>query len=530
MVEHALNLEIESMSAGGLVTDTNGSSSAVLYTVAPERRINPFKPELRSASDGSGPKHIVGYASVFDRLSRNLGGFVERVNQRAFNASKAGGFEGAVCRWNHNDDFLLGTIAGRTCMIDVDGTGMLYDVIPPDTSAGRDVVTLMTRGDVSASSFAFRAAEDDWALSDFGMPLRTLLSMEVIDVAPVTTPAYPDATSSLRSVDGAVHSLAARFDADPEEIRSLLNDKQAKKLFTRSDMITPSAPPAIPVSPEEDHNMSLDEQRMALYNEEVRAKYDADQMKAMLAKGHAMKNAKGEPSYPIADEEDLHNAIHAVGRGGASHDAIKAHIKKRASAMGKTNLLPDTWAGKTAEKKSADEDAEARATAVKAQAKPSDTAQDDEDEDEDEATDGQDDDVDDAEARAAKASYEDLETCGECKAKNQHGKHCTNCGEPMVKPGMLGGAFCPDCGSKMPAQRDEHKCGEEVREEAAITEPASDGSAARLPGRELEASKGEDQLASIGLANKRSLSRHEMELRLREKRYDPYIDLEDGGE
>ncbi len=506
------------------MTDTNGSS-AVLYTVAPERRINPFKPELRSAADGSGPRHIVGYASVFDRLSRNLGGFVERVNQRAFNASKATGFEGAVCRWNHNDDFLLGTISARTCMIDVDGTGMLYDVVPPDTTAGRDVMILMGRGDVAASSFAFRAAEDDWALSDFGMPLRTLLSMEVLDVAPVTTPAYPDATSSLRSVDGAVHSLAARFDADPEEIRSLLNDKQAKKLFTRSDMITPSAPPAIPEV--KDDQVSLDEQRLALYEEETREKYSADDRKKLAAKGHAMKDG----SYPIADEEDLHNAIHAVGRGkNNSHDAIRAHIKKRAAAMGKTSMLPDTWTGDGPEKKAAeDEDVEARAT--KAQVKES--ATDEDDDDEDESTDGQDNSVesnsapeDDAEARAAKATYDDLETCGECNATNQHGKHCTNCGKPMVKPGMLGGAFCADCGNKMPAQRDEHKCGEEVREEAATTEPASDGTEAKLPGREREVSKGDDQLATIGLGTKRS-----MELRLLDNKYDPfYFDDEDGDE
>jgi HK97 family phage prohead protease len=519
MVEQPLTLEVESMPSGGSgVTENNGS--AVLYTVAPERRINAFKPELRSASDGSGPKHIVGYASVFDRLSRNLGGFVERVNQRAFDASRAIGFEGAVCRWNHNDDFLLGTVAARTCLIDVDGTGMLYDVVPPSTTAGNDVMILMGRGDVTSSSFAFRAAEDDWALSDFGMPLRTLLSMEVIDVAPVTTPAYPDATSSLRSVDGAVHSLAARFDADPEEIRSLLDAKQAKKLFTRSDMITPSAAPVIPAIPEEDR-MSLDEQRMALYEEELRAKYSADQLKAMLAKGHAMKNAKGAPSYPIADEEDLHNAIHAVGRGGASHDAIKAHIKKRAAAMGKTSMLPDTWDGGAPEKKSAeDEDLEARAKApVKADVN--------EDEENDEDTDEENNAApeEDAEERAAKASYDDLATCAECGAKNQHGKFCTECGQPMVQPGSGGpGKHCPDCGSKMPSKRDEHKCGEEVRDEAATTEPVGDGSNAKLPGHELASSvSGEDQLASIGL------NRRYMELKLRENKYDPFL-AEDGDE
>ena len=76
---------------------------------------------------------------------------------------------------------------------------------------------------------------------------------------------------------------------------------------------------------------------------EYRAKYNADQMKAMMAKGQAMKNAAGEPSYPIADEEDLGNAIHAVGRGGSDHDAIRKHIISRAKAMGLSSRIPDNW-------------------------------------------------------------------------------------------------------------------------------------------------------------------------------------------
>lgn len=68
-------------------------------------------------------------------------------------------------------------------------------------------------------------------------------------------------------------------------------------------------------------------------------KYDADDRKAMAAKGHAMPDG----SYPIADAEDLDNAIHAVGRGGADHDAIRAHIIKRAGALGLSSRIPDNW-------------------------------------------------------------------------------------------------------------------------------------------------------------------------------------------
>lgn len=75
----------------------------------------------------------------------------------------------------------------------------------------------------------------------------------------------------------------------------------------------------------------------------TKAKYTAEELREMLDKGEAFKNPEGEPSYPIADQEDLENAIHAVGRGSGDHDEIRAYITHRASALGLTKLLPDDW-------------------------------------------------------------------------------------------------------------------------------------------------------------------------------------------
>lgn len=71
----------------------------------------------------------------------------------------------------------------------------------------------------------------------------------------------------------------------------------------------------------------------------AKAKYDADDRKRMA--GH---EAMQDGSYPIADREDLANAIHAVGRGGADHDAIRRHIEARAEALGASSMIPDNWA------------------------------------------------------------------------------------------------------------------------------------------------------------------------------------------
>lgn len=67
--------------------------------------------------------------------------------------------------------------------------------------------------------------------------------------------------------------------------------------------------------------------------------YNTAQRKSMAGKGQAMQGGR----YPIANKSDLRKAIRAVGRGNGSHDAIRQHIKKRASALGLSNMIPDDW-------------------------------------------------------------------------------------------------------------------------------------------------------------------------------------------
>lgn len=68
-------------------------------------------------------------------------------------------------------------------------------------------------------------------------------------------------------------------------------------------------------------------------------KYKQDDRDRMAKSGEAMPDG----SYPIADAEDLDNAIHAVGRGNADHDSIRRHIIKRAKALGLSERIPDNW-------------------------------------------------------------------------------------------------------------------------------------------------------------------------------------------
>ena len=71
----------------------------------------------------------------------------------------------------------------------------------------------------------------------------------------------------------------------------------------------------------------------------AKAKNDTADRKHKAATGAAMPDG----SYPIADVGDLTKAIHAVGRGGSSHGAIRKHIISRARSLGASSKIPDNW-------------------------------------------------------------------------------------------------------------------------------------------------------------------------------------------
>lgn len=66
--------------------------------------------------------------------------------------------------------------------------------------------------------------------------------------------------------------------------------------------------------------------------------YNSKQRQQMAGRGQAMPDG----SYPIANEQDLKNAIQSFGRA-KNPAAVKRHIITRARALGLTDLLPEEW-------------------------------------------------------------------------------------------------------------------------------------------------------------------------------------------
>lgn len=207
-----------------------------------ERRFTELRVEVRLRSNEADHRTIGGYASVFNKRSDDLGGFYEVVSSSAFNQSRGRGFPNVVALYNHDQNMLLGTTNARTLRIDTDEHGLLYEVDLP--AARADLHELVQRGDVSKSSFAFRTVGDggdEWEMDDNGQIRRTLHNVQLFDVSPVNTPAYPDASVGVRSQEMAFRSLAEQVHADPADVLAAARERELGKFFRRSGG-APAAP------------------------------------------------------------------------------------------------------------------------------------------------------------------------------------------------------------------------------------------------------------------------------------------------
>ena len=153
---------------------------------------------VESRSEGDADReYIVGYAAKFGVNSLELeGSFIERIDPGAFGlvSERRGRRKPLETRalWNHDPNYPLARYPG-TLSMSVDEVGLRYEFPVPDTSYGRDLAANIRAGIVRGSSFSFTTSGDEWSVED-GRSVRTITRVDsLLDVGPVTFPAYPDA-------------------------------------------------------------------------------------------------------------------------------------------------------------------------------------------------------------------------------------------------------------------------------------------------------------------------------------------------
>lgn len=177
--------------------------------------------DMAAAEDGS--LKIEGYAAVFGQ--RTLLYESPFSGYKYYEEVMEGAFTGAdmsqtVLRYNHEGSCLpLARSSSGTLSLTPDKYGLKISAELADTQNGRDIYTLIRRGDLNKMSFAFTVLADAWSENrEEKIKIRTISRFKTVyDVSIVDFPAYDGTTVQARAAGEIRKEIA-----DMERRRNLL--------------------------------------------------------------------------------------------------------------------------------------------------------------------------------------------------------------------------------------------------------------------------------------------------------------------
>jgi HK97 family phage prohead protease len=280
-----------------------------------------FRAEVAEGTEG---RKLTGLVTPFDRETTigdlKRGGWTETARRGMFTKTLDEG-DALMCYQHDLKMPMARKSAGNLDLAEGerDGQkGLIVGADPVDTSYTRDCMALVRGKVVQGMSFGFNVVKDKWTTDD-GKPSdrmngtrRELLEVQLIEVSPVTRPAYGGTSISARDEASALLEERQRAAEDQEEERSLA-DLATDYLMQRYDDL-----------PEE-------MQKAVVIAAEARASSVAmADRKKLAAKGQALSDG----SYPIPDVAHLHAAAVLAASGHGNWKAAKRLVRKMAKKFG----------------------------------------------------------------------------------------------------------------------------------------------------------------------------------------------------
>ena len=183
--------------------------------------------ELRDEGDGM---TFSGYAALFDSPSHPLP-FIERIKPGAFTRSLKSR-NNVFMYYNHDSSEILASTRAGTLRLYEDQRGLKVEADIAPTSTGRDVSTLIQRGDLAGMSFGFSVPSggDEWNAEGTE---RTLTSIRLGEVSVVSQPAYgsTEGTVAVRGLD----KVAQRADVDADALADAILKLETGDSITDDD-------------------------------------------------------------------------------------------------------------------------------------------------------------------------------------------------------------------------------------------------------------------------------------------------------
>jgi hypothetical protein len=192
-----------------------------------EQERRDIQTEVRALIGKDGEPHIVGKSPVFGSLSSDLGGWREIIAPDAFDEVLAS----ADVRGRYDHDLVLGRTTNGTMTLTKENDGISYDItVNKNDPEAMAAYARVARGDVNGASFMFVVSQggDKWEKND-GVVIRTVTkASELLDVGPVTYPAYPASTASA-SIRSKIQELQQEPAPAPSEDPAVKARQKARR-------------------------------------------------------------------------------------------------------------------------------------------------------------------------------------------------------------------------------------------------------------------------------------------------------------
>ncbi len=174
-----------------LLPPPNNSQGFGPFLVFMESVMDTVNFEIRTSELIAKERRLVGYAVRWNSLSEIIcDEFREQFTPGAFAGYLASGND-VRCLFEHDYTQLLGRTRSGTLILSEDDTGLRFELTPPNTQLGNDVLELVERGDIEGMSFGFRALKENWDITQSPY-LRIVTAAELREITITSLPAYPE--------------------------------------------------------------------------------------------------------------------------------------------------------------------------------------------------------------------------------------------------------------------------------------------------------------------------------------------------
>lgn len=182
-----------------------------------ERRFVASEPiTLPAVNEGEELPPLRGHALTWSEIAEPWPGLRESFEPGAFAEFLSGDPDVFAC-YQHDTSQLLGRTSSGTFRLAEDETGLAYELDLPETTLGRDVRELVSRGDLRGVSVCFYAEEETWSEEEDDKLRRIIHRASLYEISIVTDPAYRDSSASFRSAADALQEYRAKQDAARRE-------------------------------------------------------------------------------------------------------------------------------------------------------------------------------------------------------------------------------------------------------------------------------------------------------------------------